>query len=491
MTAAPIRILLDTNVFIAAESDTEPRHPRAEDASELLRLTAQLGHSVCVASTIHDDFNRHADSAHRLRRRWQVERYHVLDAIRVPGDFRRRAGYPPNLGASAWVDMTLLLALERGAAQWLVTDDGGMHSHAATLGLSDQIFTLADALSVLRLQISQPIDIPAVEEVKGFQLDPNDPVFSTFDTSYDIKRWLKGKVGPEHRPCLVIQDDDGLQAIAILNEEREQSWGLATPSLKICTFKVAEAARGVKRGELLLWAIFQFARRRPYRTIFIEAFTHEETLTALLRAFGFNEIDGTTPRPGEKIFAKELVPPEDSSAASALEYQILYGPGNLRPERIFMVPIIPTWHASLFPMADEQPILAPGLTDHGNAMRKAYLCLSPSRQLQPGDTLLFYKTRVRQQVRAVGVVESTLITSDPVQILEYTGRRTVYTPREVSDMCSRGQVLAIRFRIDRVLDTPLTMNALIRHRVMARSPQSIMRIREGDGFQWLRTILAG
>ncbi len=36
MTTIPIRILLDTNVLIAAESDEAPRHPRASAAAELL-----------------------------------------------------------------------------------------------------------------------------------------------------------------------------------------------------------------------------------------------------------------------------------------------------------------------------------------------------------------------------------------------------------------------------------------------------------------------
>ena len=125
MTVVPLRILIDTNVFIAAESDEEPRHARAQDAAELLSLAARLGHPICVASTIRDDFARHVDPSHRLRRHWQLQRYHMLDPIVLPADFASRAGYPPTVGPSGQVDMTLLLALERSAAQWLVTDDQG------------------------------------------------------------------------------------------------------------------------------------------------------------------------------------------------------------------------------------------------------------------------------------------------------------------------------------------------------------------------------
>ena len=491
MTATPIRILLDTNVLIAAESDEEPRHPRAADAAELLSLAARLGHTVCLASTVRDDLARHADEAHRQRRHWQLQRYHVLEPITVPPGFRERAGYPPNVGPNGLVDMTLLLALERSAAQWLVTEDQPLHGHARQLDLADRTFSIADAIDVLRRQVESPLLIPAVQEIKGFQLDVDDPIFDDFDPAYKVKEWVRAKVAPEHRPCLVIGEPGQLDSLVILNHEREQPWSLPAPTLKVCTFKVAEAARGVKRGELLLWAIFQHARRNRYESIFVEVFAHEQALIAMLESFGFVDLAVSTSRDDERVYAKRLRPTPGADVLDPLAHNIAHGPGTLRPQRIFLIPIVPHWHASLFPVADEQLSLMPGLTDHGNAIRKAYLCHSPSRQLEPGDVLLFYRTHQDQQVRAVGVVEQTLVSSDPARILEFTGRRTVYTPVEVDRMCRKGQVLAIRFRLDRVLDTPLDMDKLTDHAVMRRSPQSIMRVQDPGATQWLQGLLAG
>ncbi len=70
--------------------------------------------------------------------------------------------------------MTLLLALERRAAQWLITDDQPLHGHARQLDLADRTFTIAAALDVLRRQVESPLLIPAVQEIKGFQLDVDD-----------------------------------------------------------------------------------------------------------------------------------------------------------------------------------------------------------------------------------------------------------------------------------------------------------------------------
>ncbi len=205
----------------------------------------------------------------------------------------------------------------------------------------------------------------------------------------------------------MIGEPGQLDSLVILNHEREQAWSLPQPALKICTFKVAEAARGIKRGELLLWAIFQYARRNGYESIFVEVFAHEEALIAMLASFGFADLGVTTGREDERVYGKRLNPPGTDDELGPLAYNIAYGPGALHPQRQFLVPIVPHWHASLFPVADEQLSLMPGLTDHGNAIRKAYLCHSPSRQLQPGDVVLFFRTHQDQQVRAVGVVEQT------------------------------------------------------------------------------------
>ncbi|HXC77139.1 MAG TPA: GNAT family N-acetyltransferase [Candidatus Acidoferrum sp.] len=489
MTATPIRILLDTNVLIAAESDEAPRHPQGAAAAELLSLAARLGHTVCLAASVRDDLARHANEAHRQRRNWQLQRYHVLESIAVPAGFREKAGYPPTVGPNGLVDMTLLLALERSAVQWLVTEDQPLHGHARQLDLADRTFTIADALDVLRRQIEAPLLIPAVQEIKGFQLDVDDPIFDDFDAAYKVREWVRTKVAPQHRPCLVIGEPGQLDSLVILNQEEEQPWSLPQPALKICTFKVAEAARGVKRGELLLWAIFQYARRNSYESIFVEVFAHELALIAMLESFGFTDLCVATSRQAERVYGKRLH--LSTEELDPLAHNIAYGPGALRPERLFLVPIVPHWHASLFPVADEQLSLMPGLTDHGNAIRKAYLCHSPSRQLQPGDVLLFFRTHRDQQVRAVGIVEQTLVSADPARILEFTGRRTVYTPTEVDGMCRGGKVLAIRFRLDRVLDTPLSMDELIHRAVMRRSPQSIMRVQDPGATQWLQDLLAG
>ncbi|MGO4443459.1 GNAT family N-acetyltransferase [Mycobacterium sp. 2YAF39] len=492
-SAATLRILIDTNIFIAAESDPDSLHPNAVMATELYRAATELGHTLCVGAGIRDDFARHADEQHKRRRRQQLTRYHVLRPINVPDGFQARAGYPPQISAQSHVDLTLLLALDRGAVQWLVTEDQRILPHAKALGLEDRVFGLVDALDVLSRQRHRPISIPTVETVAGYEINRDDPIFNDFAAEYGVRTWLRDKVAKEARPCLIMGGlGAGLDAIVILKEEFDDTWGLPGRVLKICTFKVATEARGVKRGELLLWAVFEYARTNGFDSIFVEAFEQEIAVVQLFESFGFSKI-GVTHRTGEAVLGKRLHPVPGSAPVDPLAYHIRHGPGAIQPDRVFLVPILPRWHASLFPIADEshQLTLYEGMSDQGNAIRKAYVCHSGSRQLRGGDTLLFLRTREAQMVNVVGVVEETLRSSDPTQILAFTGRRTVYTPTEIHEMCSRREVLAIRFRLDRVLDTPIDSVELIQQRVMARSPQSIQLVRDGGALSWITNLLTG
>ncbi len=486
-----LRILIDTNVVIAAESDADNLHANAGPATELYRLATELKHTLCIGAGTRDDIERHKNAIHKRKRRQQLERYLVLERLEIPDGFQEKADYPLTISEQSRVDLMLLLLLYRGAVQWFVTEDQRILPHARELGLEDRVFSLSDALDVLARQRLQPISVPAVEEIKGYELDPDDTIFDDFASTYEIRDWLQEKVAAEARPCLIMkQRGDNIDAVAILKEESDNSWTLPGKVLKICTFKVSPMALGVKRGELLLWAIFQHARANGYDSIFIEVFEKEKEVVVLFQSFGFTH-EGYTHREGEIVMGKLLKPPEGYNVSSPLAFNISFGPGALAPDRLFLVPIVPKWHENLFPVADDsaQLTLYNGMTDQGNAMRKAYVCHSAIKHLRAGDTLLFLRTHERQMVNVVGVVEETLRSSDPVGVLEFTGRRTVYTPNEISAMCSYREVLAIRFRLDQVLDTPLSLNELVHQRVMTRSPQSIQQVKDQGAVQWLKTVL--
>ena len=61
------------------------------------------------------------------------------------------------------------------------------------------------------------------------------------------------------------------------------------PTLKICTFKIADDVLGMKLGELLLKTVFDYAAANKFGAIFIEAFPKHTVLLDLLDCFGFSK----------------------------------------------------------------------------------------------------------------------------------------------------------------------------------------------------------
>ena len=236
-------------------------------------------------------------------------------------------------------------------------------------------------------------------------------------------------------------------------------YSFAEPVTKIATLIVGSDYVGSRCGELLLKSIFASAHDRGASSMYVEVLAKHDGLVELLANFGFDDTGERTIR-GELVMVKSLRPGPGVEQLHALDHQVRHGPPAIAGTgKVFVIPIWPdSGMPNCFPdaPAEPQPVIqqlellpAPELGTHpwGNALRKAYLSNSRIRQLAPGDTVLFYKSRGAGFVDAVGVVEETLRSTDAGEVLSFVGRRTVYTPDEIyATMCERvGGVLAVLF----------------------------------------------
>ncbi len=126
----------------------------------------------------------------------------------------------------------------------------------------------------------------------------------------------------------------------------------------------------------------------------------------------------------------------------------------------------------------------------GNAIRKAYPCHTVTRQLQPGSTLLFYRSRDAKAITCVGVVEDTLVSSDATRVAAFVGQRTVYSLQEIEKMCQHAEVVAIRFRQDRLLRQPIYRAEMVSEGIANRAPQSIQHV-ASEVIPWLTARMEG
>jgi GNAT superfamily N-acetyltransferase len=399
-------------------------------------------------------------------------------------------------------DLRLLASLSSRAVTHLVTNDQRLRKWAIRVALAENTYSVAEAIQFLRQLVPyEAPPPPLVSRIQAYTLDTGQRILDSLREEYapDFDKWLdKVRDESQHRPCFIVTVEDEYAGLALLKHEDDADYELEKPIVKISTFKVDPDRSGSKYGELLLKSIFMYAYQQRVASLYVTIFAHHESLRALLGEFGFAELPGVATGLGELVMAKTLRGSRDSGLPP-LEYHKRYGPPAIliADQSAWAIPIVPHWHDQLFPdaPAEEDPQLTlPGLDEPdpkpwGNALRKAYLCRSNIASISAGDSILFYRSHDTQAFTVVGVVEDTLRSRDPTVVMSFVGKRTVYTPSDIAEMCRRGPVLAILFRQDRFVEPPWNLADAVGNGLLKSHPQSITKVRE-EGVPWLRQGLA-
>jgi L-amino acid N-acyltransferase YncA len=324
-----LRLLLDTNVFIAVEPFSGGTEAGLAGGATLVRLASEQGHTLLVHPATHDDLIEGKDPDRRRQRLAELSKYSMLAESRITRSLEVRAGISAP-GSNDHRDLRLLAALDSHAATYLITEDSRLRRRARRAGLRDATLTIDEAIALLEgLRPENPTPPPHVTEIPAYTLDIEQGLLDSLRDDYGaaFDQWLdKVRADSEHRICLVVlDDDDGYAALSILKEEAEYEYEFRTPIIKISTFKVAAHHAGAKYGELLLKSIFMIAARKQISTLYVEVFNKHEPLIDLFEAFGFQKSSYRTSR-DELVLTKNLVHPTDGSNYSPLEFHVLFGP---------------------------------------------------------------------------------------------------------------------------------------------------------------------
>lgn len=498
-TAAPppTRFLLDTNVFIALEPFDGQMEPGLGPAATFMRLAMKQRNLVFVHPATKDELAEGKDQTRATQRIAELNKIEMLAEVPISTRLQAELG-PVVADSNDHRDLRILAALDANAVNFLVTDDIGLHKRAKRVGLGHRVLTLGDAAAML--QAFEPTAVeppPKVTPVESYALDLDQDIFTSIRADYgDFDAWIsKVAADSANRECFVITEDAGTYAaIAILKINEPPSdcpYDLPEPITKISTFKVQEEFGGQRYGELLLKSVLLSHRNRRVGSAYVEILPHHQRLIDFMEMFGYYEA-GESAR-GEIVLAKRYQPRDTSM--SPLDFHIAYGPPAVSDQaNVFVIPIIERWHDQLFPecIPETDQLIFPELVGTtypwGNALRKAYLCNSSTGQVQPGDAILFYRSRL-QTVSVVGVVEKAERTSSPEEVLNLVGGRTVYGPSDITDLASHAaQLLVILFRQDRVVEPAWTLAELQDHDVLRAPPQAVTRVREG-GARWVHQQL--
>lgn len=488
--------LIDTNVFIGLEDGREV----APNFASLLNLTAKHGIGVYIHEAARDDIGRDRNDERRRVSLSKVDKFQVISSVRGLTEDQLAAKFGPLSKPNDVVDATLLHALSIGVADFLVTEDAGLHSRARRYApeLARRVLFVADAGLLLRTTY-EPIDVPIrfVEEVDANSIPLDETIFDSLREGYDeFDDWWREKCVREQRKCWIVIDEGALAGILVRKEEKPPATDATLPGgriLKLCTFKVRPESRGTKLGELLLKQALWFAQKNRFDVVYLTAHPEQTALTDLLSYYGFEltKIAADGEITFEKSLSKErldLTAGENAYDLACKEYPRFYAGAEIEA---YVVPIKEGYHESLFPeLRDErQPELfefggmGSSARKPGNTIRKVYICRAQARIEQPGALLFFYKGKSNQgptqSITSVGVFEDMKLAYSTEELRRLAGGRSVYSERQLIGWKASPDrpVKVIDFLLMGHVFPPMTLPELHYDRVFhGHPPQSIIRL---------------
>jgi predicted nucleic acid-binding protein len=444
------KYLIDTNVIIGLEDN----HAVQPAFAALVNLASKHQVGIFVHEAARDDIGRDKDQSRKQISLSKLNKFQTLGKVRGLSKADLETEFGELKKPNDVVDATLLHALLIGAADFLITQDRGLHErarrHSSVLG--SRVLFAADAVQILRANF-EPVEpmVRYVEEVSAHTIPLQDTIFDSLREDYPgFDKWWREKCVGQHRRCWVV-DDNGIAGLVVRKDETGTDTEATTKAakiLKICTFKVRPEKRGVKLGELLLKKIFWFAQLNHYDVAYVTTYDGQEALIDLLEYYGFRHTG--TKDDGELIYekhfsSKKLLIPDGQTVFDTNRKN--YPRFVTGPEiRGFGVPIKESYHDTLYPDLKDQKQTdlfdalgggTGGPKSPGNTIRKVYICRAQSRLGPPGSLLFFYKgksiNQPSQSMTAVGVFEEFSIARSTRELLRLTGGRSVYSEAQLDD----------------------------------------------------------
>lgn len=478
-----MRILFDTNIFISREDDKVI----SDNLQSLLQILGKMKAEILIHPLSIQELNRDTNEERKAIILSKVGSYNLLKSPPNPSNAHDFLIKVKQRNEHDKVDNHVLFAVYKNAVDFLLTEDKGIHRKASDIGLNERVLLIDDALDMFQreIQVPKPISPPAVKEDFVYNLNLDDLIFDTLKKEYpEFTSWFE-KISRKERKCLVhYRPDNSVGALLIYKIEDESIDG--TPPLprkkrlKLATFIVTNV--GQKIGELFIKLSIDLAVKNNINELYLTHFTGpDDRLIQLISKYGFQKV--SVNERGEDIYLKKMIL-DTSSVGTNLPLEIVktYYPSFYDGDRVqkFIVPIQPEYHNQLFTdYSGRQTRINEHLGEfiiEGNTIKKAYLSHSKILKIQPGDIVLFYRSKDFRQITSIGVVESihTKI-ANPDEIMRIVGKRTVYSKDEIEDLAEKPTMVLLFYHIFH-FKNPISLKELKTIEALSGPPQSIVGV---------------
>lgn len=483
------KVLIDTNIIIGLEDNKEVNVAY----SEMLALCGKHGVSIRIHESSKADIERDKDSGRKAITLSKLKKYQVLSKTPRSKEEKEKI-FGKIKSPNDDIDTDLLVSLEIGVVDILVTEDKELAKRVSNNPLGERVFTVNSALFHLKaLFEAETVEYPHVVDKTCNQLDTSDSFFDSLRTDYDdFNNWLASCVRKE-RECWCIESEKKLGGLIIYKkestnnpDEAKELHDLGVPGnqvLKICLFKMGDDMRGGKYGEQLLKKSMDHGFRNSFDSMYLTTYERQEELIKLIQKFGF--IRGND-KGKERVYYKFCKPTVDE--IYGIDFHKKYWPAiRAINQSFYIVPVKPNFHDRLFPEITHKfsPQLSLDLSLNreslipGNAIRKVYVSQSNIKEMNPGSILLFYRSS-DSCLTSVGVLESFTVVNDMQAMKAAVGIRSVYRDDELSGMISGAKsAKVLNFYYSQNLEEHLSFSEMLGKGILKGAPQSISRLDGG------------
>lgn len=462
---------------------------------ELENILRTEGHDILVHPLSKEEVHNYENDDGRELGESKIATYADLRLPQYPtsSDTEFRNVVPETESFNQRVDNMLLYAVYDDQVEYLITEDKGILEDAEALGIGDRVFSIEDGRDHFEDEPPLVSGPPSIQKLTLNEIEVDDPIFDSLRDEYeDFDEWVERH--PDRNAWVNRTPDGSIGAILIIKPNEVEAIGEHPPlgkreRLKISTLKVAEDRRGSKTGELLISIAIQEAVNHEIEEIYLTHYIQEQDyLVQLVAKYGFVKKSETDD--GESIFIKRVTPgptdDPDPQEAQVRFYPSFYDGNDVNK---FLVPVKPLYHSRLFTSyAARQPKLrefSGQFYSEGNAIKKAYLSHSNTRQLDPQDILLFYRTNDHKSITSLGVVEQVdYDVSDAGRISDIVGRRSVFKQHELAEYAEKPTtVILFTWHFD--LQNPIHYQQLLDEEVVTGPIQSIQQIEQKE-YKYIR-----
>ncbi len=492
-----MRILLDTNIIIYRE------------ASRVVR--ADIGTLFNWMDRLHDDKYVHPGSVREIEKhqdpnvvaafRVKMSSYNLLKTLAPETDQITNIRKKYDVTLNDEVDTDLLRELVGKRVDLLITEDKKIHQKARELGLSTSVFTIEMFLEKVTAENPDLADyrVLAVKKELFGNLNIDDPFFDSFREDYPgFNAWFNRKA--DETAYVSINDEGSVVAFLYLkpegvNESYRDIEPVLSPKrrMKIGTFKVISV--GFKMGERFLKVVFDNALRFRVDEVYVTIFNRTDDqirLIGLLSDFGFILHGIKHSQAGD-----ENVYTRDFTRTANIQQPNLTYPFISRKRNKFIVPIYPEYHTELLPdsiLKTESPKDYDENRSYRNAISKVYISRSIERNLEPGDIIVFYRTKDEGKgyytsvATTIGVVQSvkkSIASKD--EFIQNARKRSVFSDSQLEeqwDYKPSYRPFIVNFLYVYSLPAKLNLKRLLELGIISKAPRGFERLTDA-AFQTL------